>query len=414
MSYLRHELHVLMAILWDADPAAVETYRFAIGDEVRLVESGLLVTQTLASDGRELLVVVGPDIDLQGACDLATGLRLERPEVGVVLLRRRPEVTILAQALRSGIREVISAEDLPALAEACHRSVDLSLALAGADSEEGGRSGRVVTVFSAKGGVGKTTISTNLGVYLASTGSRVLLVDLDLAFGDVAISLQLTPSRTTTDLIAMSRELDSHGLASAVTRHASGLDTLCAPDTPADADRIPAATTARLLQVARGMYDFVIVDTPPAFTEHVLAALDVTDVSILIATMDVPAVKNLCLVLNTMDQLGYPKQSRVVVMNRSDVKAGLKIADIEAVTKQPVAVSIPNSPDVPASINRGVAIVLEEPDHPVSAALRSLANAHVRPDHVTTITTLKAPDLGKAPSPTTRRDPRMQRRRGTG
>jgi pilus assembly protein CpaE len=403
-----------MAILWDADPAAVETYRFAIGDQVRLVESGLLVAQTLDSDRHELLVVVGPDIDTQSACDFAKQIRLERPEVGVVLLCRHPEITILAQALRSGIREVISAEDLTALADACRRSVDLSLALTGTDAEVGGRSGRVVTVFSAKGGVGKTTIATNLGVYLASTGSRVLLVDLDLAFGDVAISLQLTPSRTASDLIAMSGELDSKGLASAVTRHASGLDTLCAPDTPADADRIPAATTAKLLLVARGMYDFVIVDTPPAFTEHVLAALDLTDVSILIATMDVPAVKNLCLVLNTMDQLGYPKQSRVVVMNRSDVKAGLKIADIAAVTKQPVAVSIPNSPDVPASINRGVAIVLEEPDHPVSAALRSLANVHVRGQGLIAVATPPTTEPGEAPSQTTRRDLRMQRRRGAG
>ena len=402
-----------MAVLWDADPAAADTYRFAIGDQVQLVDSGQLLARALETDKHELLVVVGPDIDTQSACDFAAQLRLGRPEVGVVLLRRRPEVTILAQALRSGIREVVSAEDLTALADACRRSVDLSLALTRTDAEVGGRNGRVVTVFSAKGGVGKTTIATNLGVYLASTGSRVLLVDLDLAFGDVAISLQLTPSRTASDLIAMSGQLDARGLASAVTRHASGLDTLCAPDTPADADQIPAAMTTQLLQVARGMYDFIIVDTPPAFTEHVLATLDVTDVSILIATMDVPAVKNMCLVLNTMDQLGYPKQSRVVVLNRSDIKAGLKIADIAAVTKQPVAVSVPNSPDVPASINRGVAIVLEEPHHPVSVALRTLADVHIRRKVVIEVAKPPASEPREAPAQTTRRDLRLQRRRGT-
>ena len=402
-----------MAILWDADPEAAETYRFAIGEQVRLMETGQLLTRTLDSERHELLVVVGPDIDTKSACDFATQMRLERPEVGVVLLRRRPEITILAQALRSGIREVVSADDLTALAAACRRSVDLSLALTGNDEKGATRNGRVVTVFSAKGGVGKTTIATNLGVYLASTGSRVLLVDLDLAFGDVAISLQLTPSRTTSDLIALSSHLDATGLAATVTRHASGLDTLCAPDTPADADLIPAATTKQILEIARGMYDFIIVDTPPAFTEHVLAALDVTDVSILIATMDVPAVKNLCLVLNTMDQLGYPKQSRVVVLNRSDVKAGLKIADIAVVTKQPVAVSIPNSPDVPASINRGVAIVLEQPGHPVSAALRALADVHVR-GGIPIAVAPATEEPREAPSATTRRELRMLRRRGTG
>ena len=321
---------------------------------------------------------VGPDIETQTACDLAAKVRVERPRVGMVLLRARPEVTVLTQALRSGIREVVPAQDLTALVAACRRSLDLSQALATDGDRSGTRNGQVVTVFSAKGGVGKTTIATNLGVYLASTGSRVLLVDLDLAFGDVAISLQLTPSRSA-DLIAISDQLDAQALASVVTHHDSGLDTLCAPDMPADADQIPAATTAQVLRVAAGIYDFVIVDTPPAFTEHVLAACDVTDVFILIATMDVAAVKNLRLVLDTMDQLGYPRQSRVVVMNRFGVKVGLKTADVVAATHQPVAVCIPNSLDVPGCINRGVAIVLEQPDHKVSVALRALANEHVRP-----------------------------------
>jgi len=403
-----------MTILWGADPAAVETYRVAIGGQVRLAETGQLVTRALASDGRELLVVVGADIETQSACDLAAQIRLQRPEVGVVLLSRRPEVTILAQALRSGIREVVSADDLTALAAACRRSLDLSLALAGTGEGGGIRTGRVVTVFSAKGGVGKTTIATNLGVYLASTGSRVLLVDLDLAFGDVAISLQLAPSRSSSDLVAMSGQLDAQGLASAVTRHDSGLDTLCAPERPTDADRIPPSMTEQLLRVAQAMYDFVIVDTPPAFTEHVLAAFDVTDVSILIATMDIPAVKNLRLVLDTLDQLGFPRQSRVVVLNRFDVKVGLKTANVEEATQQPVAVCIPNSLDVPASINRGVAIVVEDPTHPVSVALRALANDHVRADGAPDAIDPPAGDPRESPSQTTRRELRGLRRRGTG
>lgn len=372
-----------MTILWDADPAAVETSHLPVGDRVHLVETGQLVNRALADDGREVLVVVGPDIDTQSACDLAAQVRLERPGVGVVLLRRQPEVAVLAKALRHGIREVVAFGDLTALDAACRRSLELSNALADAGVGEGAGPGRIVTVFSAKGGVGKTTIATNLGVYLATTGSRVLLVDLDLAFGDVAISLQLAPSRSASDLIAMSGHLDPQGLASAVTRHSSGLDTLCAPDAPADAELIPAATTAQLLSVARGMYDFVIVDTPPTFSEHVLATFDATDVSILIATMDVSAVKNLRLTLDTMDQLGYPKQSRVIVLNRSDIRAGLKPAEVAAAIRHPIDVSIPDSLDVPASINRGVAIVVDEPEHPVSVALRRLASDHVRPDGAT-------------------------------
>lgn len=376
-----------MTILWDVDPTALETYHLAAADRVQVVGTEHSVTEALAADGREVLVVVGPDIDIQAACDLAAQLRLERAGVGVVLLRRQPDVRVLAQALRHGIREVVGADDPTALAGACRRSMELSSALAGAGVGQEPAPGRVVTVFSAKGGVGKTTIATNLGVYLASTGSRVLLVDLDLAFGDVAVSLQLAPTRSATDLIAMTGHLDAQGLASAVTRHDSGLDTLCAPDAPADADLIPVAMTTQLLRVARGMYDFVIVDTPPAFNEHVLATFDQTDVSILIATMDVSAVKNLRMTLDTMDQLGYAEQSRVIVLNRSDVRAGLKVADVAAVTLMPIAVCIPDSLAVPASINRGVAIVVDAPEHPVSVALRALADGQVRLDRATVAAT---------------------------
>jgi pilus assembly protein CpaE len=239
--------------------------------------------------------------------------------------------------------------------------------------------GKVVTVFSAKGGVGKTTFSTNLGAYLASTGAKVLVVDLDLAFGDVAISLQLLPQNSMIDLVQMAGHLDEKGLESVVTRHESGLDAACAPAEPSDADRIPGHTVSELLKVAKRKYDFIVVDTPPAFTEHVLAAFDNSDLLVLIATLDIPAVKNLRLTLDTLDLLGSPKEDRVIVLNRSDAKVGLRSEDVVAVIKQEIAVMVPNSTAVPASVNRGVPIVLDEPKHPVSVAIRELAESFVRP-----------------------------------
>jgi pilus assembly protein CpaE len=236
-----------------------------------------------------------------------------------------------------------------------------------------------VTVFSAKGGVGKTTFSTNLGAYLASTGVRAVLVDLDLGFGDVAISLQVVPERSMSDAVAMSGRLDAQGLASIVTSHSSGLDTVCAPSGPGDVDRISGATVAEVLRVARRMYDVVLVDTPPAFSEHVLAAFDSSDVLVLIATLDIPALKNLRVTLDTLDLLGHARDSRVVVLNRSDAKVGLTPDDVVRAIKQPIAISVPSSLSVPASVNRGVPIVLGEPKHPVSAAIRALVDGYVRP-----------------------------------
>lgn len=368
-----------MTILWDYDPSAGDTYRFALGGDAVHLDSAPRVSRALEEDRNQSLVVIGPDIDLDSACELAERERINRPELGVILLRHRLDVTALAQALRSGVREVVQADDQPAIADAVRRSITLTQQLSGYGTNVGGRDGKIITVFSAKGGVGKTTMSTNLAVYLASIGTKTLLVDLDLMFGDVAISLQLQPHGSVRDVVAMSGHLDDQAVQSVVTRHEeSGLDVIVAPPDPADADRVPSHVIVELLRVVRGQYDYVIVDTPPSFTEHVLAAIDVSDLIVLIATLDIPAVKNLRIAINTLDTLGTSKEARTIVLNRSDAKVGLRPDDVEAALKAPISANVPNSLTVPASVNRGVALVLDDPRNPVSVAIRELADQEIR------------------------------------
>lgn len=366
-----------MTILWDSDPAAAETYQFAVSDRIEVVEVPQMVTRALTSNPAEVLVIVGPDVDLQAASTLTEQLRGERPEVSVILLRRRLDVTILGQALRAGFREVIASDDLTSLSSACRRSLEISHQLLGVSGGAPALDGRVIMVFNAKGGCGKTTIATNLGTYMASTGARVLLVDLDLAFGDVAITLQLRPEASVGDLVAMTGHIDAQGLASVITKHDSGLDTVCAPNQLSEADRISGATVAEMLRVARRSYEYVVIDTPPAFSEHVLAALDLCDMLVLLATLDIPSVKNLRLAMDTLDLLGQPGDGRIVMLNRSDAKVGLRIEDVVAAIKHPIAAMVPSSFHVPASVNRGVPIILDEPKHPVSLALRSFADGYI-------------------------------------
>jgi pilus assembly protein CpaE len=366
-----------MTILWDSDPAAAERYQFAVSDRIEIVEVAHMVTRALTDNPSELLVVVGPDVELQAASSLAEQIRNERPAVSVILLRRRLDVAILGQALRAGFREVVAYDDLTLLSTACRRSLEISRRLMGVSGGAPAQEGKVIMVFNAKGGCGKTTMSTNLGAYIASTGARALLVDLDLAFGDVAISLQLRPHASSADLVAMTGHIDAQGLASVVTRHGSGLDSLCAPSQPSEADRISGATILEVLRVARRSYDFVIIDTPPAFSEHVLVALDLCDLMVLLATLDIPSVKNLRLTMDTLDLLGHPGDGRIVILNRSDAKVGLTAEDVVTAIKHPIAGMIPSSFHVPASVNRGVPIVLDEPKHPVSVALRSFADTYI-------------------------------------
>lgn len=367
-----------MTLFWDTTAGAVERYRLALGADITHVESSSAAGRAIQEDPRLAVVVLGPGVDFEHGCDLAEWLRIDRPEVGVIMTRQRLDVTVLSQALRSGIRDVVAADDLTALSEAVVRSRDLSARMNSHSDTPAAANGKVVTIFSAKGGVGKTTLATNVGAELAHNGVRTLLIDLDLSFGDVAISLQQLPQRSIGDVVAMSGHLDERGLASVMTSHASGLDVLAAPSEPAEADRIPPATINEVVKVARRMYDIVVVDTPPSFTEHVLAACDISDLIVLIATLDIPAVKNLRLTLETLDLLGNARESRIIVLNKSDAKVGLRASDVVNAVKQDIAVMVPNSLSVPASINRGVPIILDEPKHAVSNAIRDLSEHWIR------------------------------------
>jgi pilus assembly protein CpaE len=157
------------------------------------------------------------------------------------------------------------------------------------------------------------------------------------------------------------------------TPYAPGLDTLLAPAGPAEAERVTQGLVADVMRIARGMFDFLVVDTPPQFTDHVLTALDASHVHVLLTTPDIPSLKNLRITLDTFDLLDLPKESRVVVLNRSDAKVGLTASDIERVIRVPIMAHVPSSRDVPVSINRGVPIMVDNPQHPVSKAVRDFA-----------------------------------------
>ncbi len=350
----------------------------SIGGEVGVVDGIAAALQALSERPDEALVVLGSDVDIDEALAFAARQRLARPALGVVLLRDRLDVVLLTQALRAGVREVVQGGDLDGLAEACRRSLVLSDRVPAQQSDADEPAGQIVTVFSTKGGCGKTTVATNLAVALHAGGARACLVDLDLAFGDVAISLQLNPERTVVDAVAMADRMDSTGVASLLTTWRPGLDCVLAPVVPGDAEKVPAAVVGELLRVLRGMFDFVIVDTPAQFSEHVLAALDASQVHILLTTPDVPALKNLRLTLDMFDLLSYDRNRREIVLNRADARVGLTLEDVERVVKSPVTARVPSSRAVSASINRGVPIVADQPNHPVSVALRRFAARSVQ------------------------------------
>jgi Flp pilus assembly CpaE family ATPase len=354
---------------------------YSIGGDVHAVDSLIEAAWILDRDPREVLVVIGPRAPVGEALAFAARLRMSRPAVGVILTRHEADVALLTQALQAGIREVVRAGDDAALADACRRSYEVSRRMvADTPVQQAERRGQVVTVFAAKGGCGKTTLATNLGVVLANgTGQHVCIVDLDLAFGDVAISMQLDPARTVVDALPMAGHLDSAGAASLLTSYQPGLEILLAPVTPGDAEKITPALVGELLTVLRGIFDYVVVDTPAQFSEHVLIAMDSSDHHVLLTTPDVPALKNLRVTLDMLDLLSYPRDIRSIVVNRADSKVGLSLEHVEHVVRCPISARVPSSRAVPISINKGTPIVLDSPAHPVSQAITRFAQQRMLP-----------------------------------
>jgi pilus assembly protein CpaE len=368
-----------MTVLYEPNRRDSQQFGVLLGADVRTASAPADLVRLLAETPTEQLIVLGPGVELTDALAIAAEYRVSRPALGVVLLRAKVDVGLLGEAIRAGVREVVPANDSAALLAACARSLEISrqmgpVALPRGSAGGSGFDAKVITVFAAKGGCGKTTLATNIAVALAADGvRRVGLVDLDLAFGDVAIMLQLVPERSIADAVGLGEGLDETALRTLLTPYAPGLSTLLAPAGPAEAERITQGMVAEVLRLARGMFDYLVVDTPPQFTDHVLAALDVSHLHVLLTTPDIPALKNLRITLDTFDLLDLPKEHRLVVLNRSDAKVGLTASDIERVIRVPIAAHVPSSRDVPVSINRGVPITVDNPQHPVSRAIREFA-----------------------------------------
>jgi pilus assembly protein CpaE len=335
----------------------------------------------VAAEGKDVLAaIIGPSLADRDVLALAGALQQGTPDISVLLIRRQESGELIRQALRVGVKDVLSsASDETVVRTSAARAIEIARTLRGrlgggapSDTGEGRAPGKVVTVFSSKGGCGKTFLSTNLAVALSRGGAEVALVDLDLHFGDVAIMLHLFPSHTIYDA-AQNPVLDALSLKSFLTRHDSGIWTLVAPTEPTIADNINPGAIGNILKLLRTAFDYVVIDTPPAFSEPVLAAFDESDWLVMLATLDVPSIKNLKLTLQTLELLHFPKSRMRVVVNRADSKVGLRLHDVEKLLSSPVDTTIPSSRSVPLSVNKGSPIMLEEPKGPVADSIRRVA-----------------------------------------
>jgi len=300
----------------------------------------------------------------------------EHTRAPIVLLASGESSALLEDALDAdGVADVILLPQLTdnvvfALRKAAHAGRRLQAEGATA------RHGRIVTVFSPKGGTGKTVTATNLAASFAKAErKRTLLLDLDLQFGDAAIMLGLEPEKTIYDLVVAPGELDSEKLAGYVTAHPCGLDILPAPLRPEDAELVTETKLARLLEVARESYDVIVVDTSPFFHGPMLATLDRTDELLMVCGLDVPTLKNVRLSLQTLELLSFPTSRIQFLLNRANSKVGMKKKEVEGALDVKVRYEVPSDRAVPLGVNRGQPPAIGDPGSDFARAIREVAKS---------------------------------------
>lgn len=240
------------------------------------------------------------------------------------------------------------------------------------------KDGRIVAVFSSKGGVGKTTLSVNLAVALAEkTHEPILIVDLDLEFGDVSAMVGLEPTLTIHDVDP--EHLDQ-SLEAILQRPLAPVSVLPAPLTPDQAEDVTSAFLVRLLQHVKQAYRFVILDLAPGYHEFNIAALDIADLVLTVCTPDVVALRTVGHALALFrEQFRYPSEKVRLVLNRTGSNTGIERSDIVAILKASRLYELPSAGAMPVrAANDGVPFMLREPRTPLSEAIMTLADDLLR------------------------------------
>jgi len=343
------------------------------------------VGDILTEDGPFDVLVAGPSLGTRAGLARLEVIHDELPGMSLVLAFARRPTAALREIVRTGACDLLQLPiEEKELRESLVRAVELAadrsrMGVAFRDTTAAPvpatvsapvRLGRVFTTSSATGGCGKTFLATNLAYYLAHyTGARTCVVDLDLQFGEVTTALRLRPRYTIFD--ALQREdtdesdLRAH-LDEYLVEHETGFWVLAAPKEPSEADHISSPDVTRIIEAARTHFDYVVVDTPAALTEVVLAAFDLSDVLYTMATLDLPSVRNMGVFLNQLERLKIPSDNIKLILNKAERDVGIDVDQVTRLFPKQFSCVLPYAREVSKSINLGMPVMASAPNAEVS------------------------------------------------
>ena len=357
----------------------------------------------MARTGREALQIsqqVKPDVvimdinmpDMDGIT-ATQEIKKKAAFIQVIILSVQSDPSYMRKAMLAGARDFLSKPPMiDELTDAVRRSGVLAqeerkksvqafpaMPADGMKAIPGGSSalGKVIVVYSPKGGTGRTTIATNLAISLRDDNTKVALVDGNLQYGDVAVFVNEQGKNTVLDLTARAEELDPDVVREVMVSHrASGIDILAAPPKPEMADKVTGEQFTKVLNYLRRIYTYIIVDTASQLTEAVQAALDIADLIILITTQDIPSIKNANLFLSLADASGIERDHILFVMNRYDKRIAITPERVGESLRQEIVVVIPFDEKVVSySVNRGIPFMSDNnKTQPVGKSITQLAD----------------------------------------
>jgi pilus assembly protein CpaE len=356
-------------------------------DQVEWVPSVIAAEEVLGNATAPVdLVVVSPGVKELDAIGFAEFVTRSSPVTPVVLVREGGMNGSFPDAMRAGIRDVVDLtrgglELRESLARAMTWSSNLRSAAGDVKMETGGHRGVVVSVFSSKGGTGKTTLTSNLAAAIAAqSGKDTAILDLELELGDVHAHFGQEAKLTVADLLDignLSRREEIIRVGTAMGEHLWGFGAQSEPGMPP----IPGESIGKVLRAMRGAFPFTVVDASASYTDHALASFDVSDIIFLITALDVVAVRHLSIAFRTLLSLGVPQERFRVILNRADSKVGLAMSEVERVMRVRVEAGIPSSRLVPLSLNSGEPVYIHEPKSAVAKSFGALADKVIAMAH---------------------------------
>ena len=329
-----------------------------------------------------------PDMDGITATE---SIRSKLPAVQVIILSVQGDPNYMRRAMLAGARdfltkppmgdELISAIRRAGAMAQSERSKTAQIQAVMPTVNAGGMigfgipKGKIVTVYSPKGGAGTTTLAVNLALTLHNEDTRVALVDGNLQFGDIAVFVNEQGKNTLTELAPRAEELDPEIVEEVMIKHAaSGVHILAAPSRPEYAEKVSSAQFSKVLEYLRQLYAYVVVDTSSYLTEITLAAIDASDLIVLVTTQDIPAIKNCRLFLDLLQTMGVERDRILFAKNRFDKRINITPERVAENLKQEIASVIPlDEQTVTKAVNRGVPFVIDAKNQPATRGIFSLA-----------------------------------------